>query len=615
MALVLVAPVIGADPVTAAPADHVLEPGEQLVRDETLRSPDGRSVLAMQADSNLVLYAGSRPVWQTRPAPGWAFAVMQADGNLVLYFTSGLASWQSGTAGNPGARAVLQDDGNFVVYSTSGVALWQSGTAGAPDAPPPFGGGLRLASDGRLGPGDQMQSTDERFVVAMQPDGNLVLYVPGGPRWQSGTSGRPGSFAVMQRDGNLVVYGPSGVPTWQSGTAGVSGAFAVLQDDGNLVVYGPGGPARWQSGTAGLTFPLTTVVAMEAGGRSSCAVLAKGSVRCWGRNDEGQLGDGTRTDSWVARRVSGLTDAVSVTVGDRHACAVLANGLVRCWGSNDRGQLGVPGVASAALPQAPVGGLADVRAVAAGTGHTCASLGNGTVRCWGAAGSNGGPADSTTPVTVPGLSGVVSISAGGSMSCARAVAGVVVLECWGQASVSLGGVGGGNSSPTPVEVAVGVGESVADVDVGPFHTCVVVDIALARCWGRNSSGQLGNSGFNDLAGPVALAGSGITRVAAGSRHSCGLAGSGTVRCWGANEQGEAGVGEITAPITTPRPVVLLDGRIPGQPSAIDITAGASHTCVATWDRRSRCWGDNVEGSLGDGSNWSSAVPVEVLSLG
>lgn len=609
----LVPSLVGAAPVAAADGAAVLVAGEVLGRGESLRSADGRSVLAMQDDANLVLYAGSRAVWQTRPAPGWAFLVMQPDGNLVVYAGS-LASWQSGTAGHPGARAVVQDDGNLVVYSSGGVPLWQSGTAGAPDAPPPFGGGPSLAPGTRLDPGTQMTSADRRFVVAMQPDGNLVLYVPGGPRWQSGTAGRPGSFAVMQPDGNLVVYGPSGVPSWQSGTAGVTGAVAVLQDDGNLVVYGRDGTARWQSGTSGLVFPLTTVASLDAGGRTSCAVLAAGSVRCWGRNDEGQLGDGTRTDAWAATRVSGLADAVAVSVGDRHACAVLSSGVVRCWGSNDRGQLGVAGVASAAVPQAPVAGLTDVRAVATGTGHTCAALGNGTVRCWGAAGSNGGPADSTTPVAVQGLSGVLSLSAGGLMSCARVAEGVVVVKCWGSATVSLGGVGGGMSSSIPVPVVLGVGESVTDVDVGPFHTCLVVDIGLARCWGSNGWGALGSAG-PDLPSPVALAASGVDRVAVGARHSCGLQLGAGVRCWGANDQGEAGVGEFTAPFSTPRSVVLLDARVPGLPAPVDIAAGTAHTCVATFDGKASCWGANSEGSLGEGTVSASPAPVGVLSRG
>ena len=109
-----------------------------------------------------------------------------------------------------------------------------------------------LPSGSVLSSGTTLQSSDSRFVVAMQTDGNLVLYAQGRAVWSSGSAGNSGAVAPMQTDGNLVVYTSGGSPRWSSGTAGNPGGYGVIQDDGNFVVYSATGQPRWQSGTAGV---------------------------------------------------------------------------------------------------------------------------------------------------------------------------------------------------------------------------------------------------------------------------------------------------------------------------------------------------------------------------
>jgi hypothetical protein len=93
-------------------------------------------------------------------------------------------------------------------------------------------------------------STDGRFSLVMQGDGNLVLYRSGGkPRWATGTDGRTVSRAVMQGDGNFVIYGPADAYIWDTATDGHPGAWLTVQNDGNLVIYDPAGVPLWASHT------------------------------------------------------------------------------------------------------------------------------------------------------------------------------------------------------------------------------------------------------------------------------------------------------------------------------------------------------------------------------
>jgi len=96
-----------------------------------------------------------------------------------------------------------------------------------------------------------LRSPNGEFTLAMQTDGNLVIYGPSGPIWASNTGGTGGAnYLAMQTDGNLVVYQSGGHPVWASNTGG-TGNYLAMQSDGNLVVYQPGGHPLWASNTGG----------------------------------------------------------------------------------------------------------------------------------------------------------------------------------------------------------------------------------------------------------------------------------------------------------------------------------------------------------------------------
>ncbi|MEO7253043.1 MAG: hypothetical protein ABIZ64_02265 [Casimicrobium sp.] len=184
--------------------------------------------------------------------------------------------------------------------------------------------------------------------------------------------------------------------------------------------------------------------AIATGAYHTCAVTLGGAVKCWGYNSDGQLGDGSKTDRHAPTAVIGLgSGVVDVAVGFAHSCALLATGTVKCWGVASRGQLGNGGPASGNNPDSTtpvdVSSLTGVTALAAGYYHNCATLLDGGVKCWGSRlGAIGDGVQWTssadyvqpTPSSVLGLSGpVVSLGTSWDYACAVVVSGAV--ECWG----------------------------------------------------------------------------------------------------------------------------------------------------------------------------------------
>lgn len=236
---------------------------QELARGAEVRSCNGRFLFAHQGDGNVVLYDGSRALWNTRTnGKATRALVMQGDGNLVLYSSTNTALWHTRTNGRAGASLAVQDDGN-VVLKLGAQVLWSTNTAqvaAPPPAPTPapapaptptpaptVGCGTLNANDA-LGVNEALTSCDGRFSLVHQGDGNVVLYQGAVARWSTATSGRASSSLVMQGDGNLVLYGTAGQALWNSRTAGKPNARLVLQDDGNLVLYS-GASAVWSSGT------------------------------------------------------------------------------------------------------------------------------------------------------------------------------------------------------------------------------------------------------------------------------------------------------------------------------------------------------------------------------
>jgi pimeloyl-ACP methyl ester carboxylesterase len=246
-----------APPPPPVSGDNKLASGERLLVNEKIVSGDGRYRVTYQGDGNLVLrYSDGTALWSSKTAGTTTnYTIMQTDGNAVVRNASSAAVWHAGTFGNPGAYMVAKNDGNVVILSSAGAQLWQTGTAGktgTSTGSTTSGGTGKLPSGGVLSPGQSVISTDGRFRLSYQNDGNLVLYKTGvAALWATNTNGTSPGKVKMQSDGNLVVYNSAGTAIWASHTAGHAGAYLRVQNDGNLVIYSSSGTAIWATGTRG----------------------------------------------------------------------------------------------------------------------------------------------------------------------------------------------------------------------------------------------------------------------------------------------------------------------------------------------------------------------------
>jgi alpha-tubulin suppressor-like RCC1 family protein len=262
---------------------------------------------------------------------------------------------------------------------------------------------------------------------------------------------------------------------------------------------------------------ITTATAVAAGYKHVCALLQDGTVQCWGDDSYGELGDGntvlqtqrggqSTAHSSIRVTVVGINTAVAITSSDGyHSCAVLQDGTVKCWGDNSAGQIGDGTRATAAMPVA-VAGITTAAAVTSGDFHTCALLRDSTVDCWGLNFSgqlgDGTGFDSYTPVQVSGISTAVAVSAGVIHTCAVLQNGAA--ECWGHNS--SGQIGDGTTTNRLAPVAVGgVSTAIGPVAAGNNDSCVLLQNGFVKCWGMNTYGELGNGTTADAQTPALVA--------------------------------------------------------------------------------------------------------------
>ena len=306
---------------------------------------------------------------------------------------------------------------------------------------------------------------------------------------------------------------------------------AISATSASVVVPATGvtsGPIKvvTDGGTSANTIVFTVAVqpvALASGANHSCALLSDSTVKCWGLNTNGQLGNGTTTQSTSPVVVPNLSGVASIAAGGSTTCALLSTGAVKCWGLNTNGQLGDNTTVQKLVPTA-VSGIdgtaAKATAIAVGTSHSCALITDGTVRCWGL-NTSGQLGDNTlvqklVPTTVKAtattnLTGVTVISAGAAHTCAIVGSGATATaKCWGSnANGRLGNASTTNSS-LPVAVTVTLTTGLTAIVAGGSHTLALVpSVTLApragAAWGLNTNGQVGDGTTTQRTSPVALA--------------------------------------------------------------------------------------------------------------
>ena len=370
------------------------------------------------------------------------------------------------------------------------------------------------------------------------------------------------------------------------------------------IMLGAAGPAA--------AAPEALVQQIAIGGDHGCALTLSGGVKCWGSNANGQVGDGSTTNRLAPVDVPDLSGGVTtIAAGAAHTCVLTRTGSVKCWGLNDNGQLGDGSSTASVTPVDVVGLGSGITAIAAGDSHTCALTSDGTVKCWGGNGfgqlGDGTAIDRLMPVDVAGaIGGVLAITAGVSHTCILVTAGGA--RCWGGNLFGQLGDGTASDRLQPVDV-LGLASGVTAIVAGGFHTCALAGDGNMKCWGRNSFGQLGNDTVSDRTAPVDVVAlvSRAMAIAAGRNHTCALDETGGVQCWGNNEAAQLGNG-TTAGRYMPDDVVGLSSGVTA------IAAGSSQTCALIDTGGVKCWGNNKAGQLGDGTGTERLTPVDVSGL-
>ena len=349
--------------------------------------------------------------------------------------------------------------------------------------------------------------------------------------------------------------------------------------------------------TSAISAPMVvgaTIRAIGAGYEHMCALSSSGTVKCWGYNGAGQLGNGTKTYNSTptpvqVKGVGGtgtLANVTQISAGFHHTCAFSSAGTVKCWGFNDSGQLGNGTTTQSSTPVqvkdvAGAGTLSNVTQISAGGSYICALLADNTVACWGdneyGQLGNGTTADSSTPVQVKDATGTGTLS------------------------------------------------NVSQISVGHRHTCALLTDHTVDCWGESRYGELGNGARIESLTPVKVKGVGgrgelsnVTQIRAGGYHTCAVRNDRKVDCWGWNYYGQLGNGvEITSShhgVTTPVRVKGVGNK--GTLSKVtQISVSFDHTCALLTDHVAYCWGDNGYGQLGNGTAYGSSTPVKVKGVG
>ena len=400
--------------------------------------------------------------------------------------------------------------------------------------------------------------------------------------------GSPSSVAWGDATGlpGGVTLSPSGRVT---GTPTRSGTYDVS--------YRVSGTAPTTTAHTGLVVVTVTPesVSLSAGGQVSCATRSDGVATCWGRNDFGQLGDGTMTRRTTPTRVLG-TGWATISTSGSSTCGVKTDHTLWCWGLDNFGQLGIGAGRPVRTPH-QVGPGHKWSQVASAWGHTCAVKTTGTLWCWGQ--NRRGQLGIGTIDRRHGLPQQVgtgtdwhSVTTGGWHSCALTTAGAAY--CWGHNM--FGEVGDGTvvtrTRPTPVE-----GSLVwLQLSAAWGQTCGITQDGTMQCWGFNRQGQLGDGTQTNRAHPTPVVGGRTwTQVTTGDGSTCATASDGRLWCWGDNRYGQLGQAPSDQPTTSPVEVAALT-------TPVQLTsAGWLHTCVIPVGGSFTCWGNNEAGQLGDGT--------------
>jgi alpha-tubulin suppressor-like RCC1 family protein len=322
--------------------------------------------------------------------------------------------------------------------------------------------------------------------------------------------------------------------------------------------------------TSAITGTKPAIIASNDTALTTCYISGEGNLKCWGNNNKGQLGLGdtdTRGDG-SGEMGSNLPNvnlgtgrtAIGVSTGSGHTCALLDNGAVKCWGYNHKGQLGIGSTTDSLTPAAVnLGSGRTATLIAVGEMTSCAKLDNGDLKCWGSSNSS-----------------------------------------------MLGFYSSSDSTTPAAAIDFGTGRTAASVELGKEHGCAILDNGAVMCWARGAGGRLGNGSTSNCSTPCTIGlgtGRTATAIASGIYHNCAIMDNSSVKCWGVGFNGRLGsgntdhLGDASGEMGDNLPEIDLGtGR-----TAIAIAAGAEHNCAILDNGSVKCWGQGDFGRLGYGN--------------
>jgi alpha-tubulin suppressor-like RCC1 family protein len=494
--------------------------------------------------------------------------------------------------------------------------------------------------------------------------------------WGSNYYGQLGIGDTDYRGDNALEMGNS-LPAVDLGTnhtakAVAAGAYytCAILDDNTVKCWGDGGSGRLGYGdtssrgdnanemgdnlaTVDLGTDRTAKV-ITASNEHVCVILDNNTVKCWGWGYSGILGYGDTSNRGDNANEMGNNlptvdlgtgrTAKAISTVNSHTCVILDNNTVKCWGENSDGRLGYGDTVIRGdnademgdnLLAVDLGSGRTAKMISAGISHTCAILDNDTIKCWGdnsygqsgygddvRRGNESGEMGDNLPIVDLGTARTpVTVVTGFLHTCA--ILDNNTVKCWG--GNYNGGLGYGDAQSLG-DASNEMGDNLSAINLGSsltatalslhsFHTCVILNDLTVKCWGYNTSGQLGlgdknsrgdtTTSMGDLLPAIDL-GTGRTAkaISAGGDYTCAILDNSTLKCWGANWAGQLGYGD-----NNPRgdgigemgdslPIVDLGaGR-----TAKAISAGGDYTCAILDNSTLKCWGANWAGQLGYGDN-------------
>jgi len=353
---------------------------------------------------------------------------------------------------------------------------------------------------------------------------------------------------------------------------------------------------------------------VSAGDEFTCGVKVDGTMWCWGRDANDELGNGASTtqQNSPVQIGTGFTWK-NVQGGWVTACALRTDNTVWCWSLNNNGQVGDNSTTPRSSPVQVNGGgtWKMLGEIAASSEHVCAIRSDDTLRCWGdnfygQIGDNTSSNDRLVP-TAPNGGGTWKYVVTGGHTGSGQTCGIKTddtLWCWG--NNSEGQLGDNSIIQRNIPTSVNGGGTWKMVSIGQLHTCGIKGDKTLWCWGYNLQGQLGDNTTNQRRVPTQVNGGGMWKyVAAGDEHTCGIKTDDSLWCWGYNTEGAVGINTSGNNYLTPQ-AVAAGARWR------TVSADWWGTCGTRIDDTGWCWGHNGSGRVGDGTTGTMrTVPTAI----